>query len=45
LNDRQALEQAILVFQDQKVNLKEIRRWAKAENHLDKFEEFLKVLI
>lgn len=43
-NDRQALEQAILVFNDQKVNLKEIERWAKAENHLDKFEEFTKSL-
>jgi len=33
-----------MVFQDQKVNLKEIQRWAKGENHLDKFEEFIKVL-
>ncbi len=43
-NDRQALEQAVLVFQDQKVSLKEIERWAKAENHFDKFEEFRKAL-
>jgi hypothetical protein len=43
-NDRQAFEQAILVFQDQKVNLKEIERWANAENHLDKFQEFIKAL-
>jgi len=40
-DDRQALEQAIMVFEDQIVNLKEIKRWAKAENHLDKLEEFL----
>jgi hypothetical protein len=43
-DDRQALEQAIIVFQDQKVNLKEIERWAKAENYLDKFEEFKKAI-
>ena len=43
-NDYQALEQAILVLQDQKVNLKEVQRWAKAENHLKKFEEFTKAL-
>lgn len=43
-NDRQALEQAVLVFHDQNVNLKEIRRWAKVENHLDKFEEFTKLI-
>jgi hypothetical protein len=43
-DDRQALEQAIMVFQDQKVDLQEIKRWAKAENHLDKFKEFTKAL-
>lgn len=43
-NDRQSLEQAIMVFQDQKVSLKELERWAKAENFLKKFEEFKKAL-
>lgn len=43
-NDRQALEQAIMVFQDQKVNLQEIQRFAKAENYLDKFQEFTKAI-
>lgn len=43
-NDRQALEQAIMVSQDQKVNLKEIERWAKEEKQLDKFKEFKKSL-
>lgn len=43
-NDRQALEQAIMVSQDQKINLKEIERWAKAENYLNKFNEFVKSL-
>ena len=39
-HDRQSLEQAVMVFQDQNVDLREIERWAKAENHLDKFREF-----
>ena len=43
-DDRQALEQAVMVFQDQKVDLQEIERWAKAESHFDKFKEFKKVL-
>ncbi len=43
-NDRQALEQAAMVFQGQKVNLREIERWAKAENHFDKFKEFTNTL-
>jgi len=33
-----------MVFQDQKVDLPEIERWAKAENYLDKFKEFKKAL-
>jgi hypothetical protein len=43
-DDRQALEQAVMVFQDQKVNLQEIERWAKAENYLEKFKEFKKAV-
>lgn len=43
-DDRQALEQAVMVFQDQKVNLQEIERWAQAEGCLDKFKEFKKAL-
>jgi hypothetical protein len=42
--DIQALEQAIMVFQDQEVDLNEIEVWAKAEKHLDKFKEFIKAL-
>jgi hypothetical protein len=33
-----------MVFQAQKVDLQEIERWAKAENHLDKFKEFIKAV-
>lgn len=43
-DDRQALEQAVMVFQDQKVDLQKIEQWAKAENHLDKFKKFTKAL-
>jgi len=43
-DDRQALEQAIMVFQNQKIDLQEIKRWVKAENQLDKFKEFTKAL-
>jgi hypothetical protein len=42
--DSQALEQAIMVFQDQNVNLQDIELWAKAEDHFDKFKEFVKAL-
>ena len=43
-NDRQALEQAIMVSQDQNVDLNEVENWAKKENYLKKFQEFIKSL-
>lgn len=42
--DRQALEQAIMVTHDQKVDLKEIEHWAKAENHFAEFNQFINAL-
>lgn len=39
-NDRQALEQAILVFRDQHVELAEVRRWSIAEGMARKFSIF-----
>lgn len=39
-NDRQALEQAVLVAKAQPVNMKEIRRWAETEGVADKFRQF-----
>lgn len=36
-NDRQSLEQALLVARNQKIDLKEIRRWSKHENKLREF--------
>lgn len=42
--DRQALEQAILVYQKQKADLKENKSWTKNEKFLDKFNEFKQAL-
>jgi hypothetical protein len=41
-NDRQALEQAVMVANTQKVDLGEIRRWSKAERNEEKFALFEK---
>lgn len=43
-NDLQSLEQALLVAKRHKVDLKEIKRWSKVENHPDQYEEFIKRL-
>jgi hypothetical protein len=43
-NDRQALEQAVLVAKAQDVDLDDIRRWSKSEGHEAKFQEFKKRL-
>lgn len=43
-NDEQALEQALLVAEDHKIDLNDLKRWAKDENHLSKFSEFLEKL-
>lgn len=42
-NDKQALNQALLVCKDnsEKIDIKEIKRWSKQENHLEKFVFFL----
>jgi len=37
-NDRQSLEQALLVAKAQPVDIKEIRRWSKAEDAREKFD-------
>lgn len=41
-NDAQALEQALMVAENHKIDLKDLKRWAKAEGFEKKFEEFLK---
>lgn len=40
-NDMQALGQAIMVANLQKVDIDEIRRWSDREGHLDKFHDFI----
>jgi hypothetical protein len=40
-NDRQALEQALLVAVTQKVDLKDVRRWAAGERNEEKYQSFL----
>jgi hypothetical protein len=39
-NDQQGLAQAVLVTESQMVDLKEIKRWSKAENKEQEFEVF-----
>lgn len=39
-NDKQAMEQAILVATQQPVNFEDIKQWAVKEGHYDKFLEF-----
>jgi hypothetical protein len=41
-NDEQALEQAWMVAENHTVDLKDLKRWAKAEGFEKKFGEFLK---
>jgi hypothetical protein len=43
-NDEQALEQALLVANNNKIDLKDIKRWAKAEGFLSRFNHFLEKL-
>jgi hypothetical protein len=43
--DQQGLAQAVLVSQSQKVDIKEIRRWSKAERKEQEFEVFRKKLV
>ena len=44
-NDKQGLEQAVLVTKNQTVDLKEIKRWSKAEGKEREFEAYKKKLI
>lgn len=43
-DDREALRQAVLVGQLQRIDLDEVRRWANAEGKAGKFEHFLAAL-
>lgn len=43
-DDRQSLEQAVLVARDQEIDLLEVRRWSEREGELSKFEAFFRNL-
>ncbi len=43
-NDSQALEQALMVAENHSIDLKDLKRWAKAEGFEKKLSEFLKHL-
>ena len=44
-NDRQALEQAVLVARAQRISLKDLRDWSVSERNLEKFNTFEKKLM
>lgn len=43
-DDYQSLEQAVMIAQSRKINLFEVERWAKKENQLKKYNEFIRKL-
>jgi hypothetical protein len=43
-NDEQALEQALIVAKAHLINLNDVKRWAKKEDHQEKLKMFLKRL-
>jgi hypothetical protein len=43
-NDPQALEQALMVAKEQKVNMQEVKRWSVKEGYEEKFKVFMKRL-
>ncbi len=40
--DQQSFNQALLVAQNNPVNISEIKKWSQAEGHLEEFKKFLK---
>ncbi len=43
-NDPQALEQAVMIAQSQKINLREVKKWSEKEGHKDKCDVFLRMI-
>lgn len=43
-DDLQSLKQAVMVAAKQRIDLKELKRWSKAEGFSDKYKDFLKQL-
>jgi hypothetical protein len=44
-DDKQALEQALMVTNDHKIDINEVQRWSKTENSEDKFKLFYNFVI
>lgn len=44
-DDKQALEQSILLSQSQRIDLKEVERWSKAEGQINKYKQIKKFLL
>ncbi len=44
-DDQQSLEQAVLVAQDQEIDIQKIKKWSEGEENLKKFETFLELFI
>ncbi|MDP2599430.1 MAG: hypothetical protein Q8P84_01680 [Deltaproteobacteria bacterium] len=43
-NDRQSLEQAIMICKTKHIDMKEIERWSKKEGALEKYRYFMELL-
>lgn len=43
-NDPQSLEQALMTAKSQKIDLKEVKKWAVKENSRDKYEAFVRLV-
>jgi hypothetical protein len=43
-NDRQCLDQAVMVAKAQNINLDKVREWSKRERSLEKYDDFIKRL-
>lgn len=43
-NDRQCLDQAVMIALKQPVSLREVERWSQEEQQMDKYEVFIKTL-
>jgi len=43
-NDRQSLEQAVLVCKEVEIGLNEVERWSTSEGMIDKYKKFIERL-
>ena len=40
-NDKQSLEQAVMVIKRNKINLSKIKKWAREQEELEKYKAFI----